>query len=427
MESYHFQNFTVTLDQAGSREFTKASYPIRYGRFAEIRTGEHLLQFNLNGEIKYLQGLGQDWPHPAEWLKRTPGDDWVYYSSGDYQRVFDLFGEYYFPCLSYQSNALMPEDPFTTHSVRSAIRSWERLPAKLKDLVPTASPKRLKEFLSQVIRNDAEALQRRAQQLHHLIGGPVSVLPPDTRHVDYEVIPVVVADGCLYQCGFCRVKSGHDFSPRSWKEIVRQMKNLRRFYGRDLNNYNAIFLGQHDALQVGRELLEAVGTEAYSLFELDRSYLRGAYLFLFGSVSSMMNAKEDVFQVLNRLPYSTCINIGLESVDPATLAVLKKPLSVEAVRDTFARIVEVNRKYEKLEVTANFVVGEDLPSGHLPSLFELTGHSSEQRSPKGCIYLSPLVEEKKPDRETRRKVLKIFQDLKTRTRFPVYLYLIQRM
>ena len=69
-------------------------------------------------------------------------------------------------------------------------------------------PQNLKEFLIRVAENDEEALSLRADQLHRLIGGQVTVLPPDTRHVDYEVIPIIVADGCLYHCGFCRVKTG---------------------------------------------------------------------------------------------------------------------------------------------------------------------------------------------------------------------------
>jgi hypothetical protein len=87
---------------------------------------------NPNGEIKYLQGLDKGWPYPAEWLKRTAGNDWVYYSAGDYKGVYGLLGEYYVPCLSYQSNSIFSEKPFDHPSVRSAIRLREDL---LKDLI----------------------------------------------------------------------------------------------------------------------------------------------------------------------------------------------------------------------------------------------------------------------------------------------------
>ena len=79
MEHYRLNNLDITLEREGAKRFTKASYPIRYGRYSEIETREYLFQFNLNGDIKYIRGLNQDWPHPAEWLKRTEADDWVYY------------------------------------------------------------------------------------------------------------------------------------------------------------------------------------------------------------------------------------------------------------------------------------------------------------------------------------------------------------
>jgi hypothetical protein len=53
MEFYPFDDFGMTLDKEGAREFSKVSYPIRYGRFAELKTSDCVFQFNLNGEIKY--------------------------------------------------------------------------------------------------------------------------------------------------------------------------------------------------------------------------------------------------------------------------------------------------------------------------------------------------------------------------------------
>jgi len=76
MKSYQVDNLTITLDKEGSSEFLKVSYPIRCGRFAEIETPDYIFQFNLNGEIKHIQGRNRNWPHPAEWMKRTVGNDW---------------------------------------------------------------------------------------------------------------------------------------------------------------------------------------------------------------------------------------------------------------------------------------------------------------------------------------------------------------
>ncbi|PIP37945.1 MAG: radical SAM domain-containing protein, partial [Desulfobacterales bacterium CG23_combo_of_CG06-09_8_20_14_all_52_9] len=104
MTAYAFDDLSIVLNREGAREFLKLSVPMRHGRYHEIRTSKHLVQFNLNAEIKYIQGRHRDWPHPSEWLKRTMGNDWVYYSVGSYNDIFDIAGEYYFPCLSYDEN-----------------------------------------------------------------------------------------------------------------------------------------------------------------------------------------------------------------------------------------------------------------------------------------------------------------------------------
>ena len=427
MESYPLDNLIITLNKEGSREFSKVSFPIRYGLFSEIRTPEYLFQFNLNGEIKFIQGLTQTWPHPAEWLKRTVANDWVYYSAGDYKGICDYFGEYYVPYLSYPSNSIMDGDPFNDPSVILAKKSLQALRARIDKLISGPKPKSLIGFLADVIRNDEKTLRRRADQLHRIIGGQVTVLPPDTRHVDYDIIPIIVADGCLYHCGFCGVKTGQDFTPRTSKDVVQQMKDLKRFLGRDLHNYNAIFLGQHDALSAGRELLEVAAERAYEIFEFERSHLRGACLFLFGSVDSMIHSEEGLFESLSHFPFFTYINVGLESNDPETLEVLKKPVSVEKLREAFTRILDINRRYEKIEVTSNFVFGEDLPSGHLPSLSDLTRNRVNLISNKGAVYLSPLVDERMQEKESKRGLLRRFLKLKTESRLPAFIYLIQRL
>jgi len=427
MESYHLNGLIINLDKEGSRDFSKVSFPVRYGRFSEIKTRDTVFQFNLNGEIKYIQGSGQGWPHPAEWLKRTVGNDWIYYSAGGYKGIHDYFGEYYFPCLSYPSNSVIDEDPLDDPSVIHTKKSLQALRKKIDKLISGAKPQRLKDFLTGVMRNDEETLRWRADQLHRLIRGQVTVLPPDTRHVDYEVIPVIVADGCLYRCAFCRVKTGQDFTPRRAGDIVRQIKNLKQYYGKDLHNYNAVFLGQHDALSAGRELLELAAQTAYELFEFKRSYLKGAFLFLFGSVDSIIHSEERLFQSLDHLPFSTYINVGLESNDRATLEGLRKPVSVGQVREAFFRISDINRRYERIEVTANFVFGKDLPASHLPSLLELIGDRPTLSGSKGAVYLSPLTEEGMRNREDKRELLRGFLRLKTQSRFPTFIYLIQRL
>ena len=141
----------------------------------------------------------------------------------------------------------------------------------------------------------------------------------------------------------------------------------------------------------------------------------------------MIHSEEGLFESLNHFPFSTHINVGLESNDPRTLEALKKPVSVEKIREAFTRILDINRRYEKIEVTSNFVIGQDLPAGHLPSLSELTRNSVNFMSPKGALYLSPLVNEEMGDKKGKRELLRRFLKLKAESRLPAFLYLIQRL
>jgi len=76
-------NLSISVEKQDPVKISKASFPLRYGKYSEIKTSEYEFRFNLNGEIKFIRGLNVNWSHPAEQLKRTDGNDWVYYSVGD--------------------------------------------------------------------------------------------------------------------------------------------------------------------------------------------------------------------------------------------------------------------------------------------------------------------------------------------------------
>jgi hypothetical protein len=124
MPTYQINNLDIAVNRQGAARFSKVSYPIRYGRYDEIKTPDYLFQFNLNGRIRHINGFNGNWPHPAEWLKRTDGNDWVYYSTGGYRGVFAVLGEYYRPCLSYSSNSIWEYDPFIDTRVGQALEAF---------------------------------------------------------------------------------------------------------------------------------------------------------------------------------------------------------------------------------------------------------------------------------------------------------------
>jgi hypothetical protein len=422
MEHYRYNNLDITLERKGAERFTKTSYPVRYGKFHEIETPEYLFQFNLSGDIKYIRGTSQDWPHPAEWLKRTDGDDWVYYSTGGYKGTFHVLGEYYLPCLPYPSNSVFGYDPFADYNVQMAFTAWSQLLTDIRSLHTNGMPSTIRDFLHLISCQNCHTLRMKSEKFHRIIGGRISVLPPDTRHVDYGLIPLMLADGCLYRCGYCCVKDQQNFRLRSPDNVKRQIRQLQTFYGADLGNYNAVFLGNHDALAAGHERICMAAAESYAAFGFESAYVKNPSLYLFGSVDSLLSGGDHLIEALKRLPFYTYINIGLESVDPATLRSIQKPLDSRKIENAFQMMIDVNRCYPNLEITANFLLGDCFSSDHYQALVELLRHRLDRYYSKGAIYISPLNTS-----SDNRGLLRRFIEIKNQSRLPTYLYLIQRL
>ncbi|ACN16151.1 conserved hypothetical protein [Desulforapulum autotrophicum HRM2] len=420
-KNYTANNLSITLDMAGSFVYTKISYPVRYGVFNEIRTPDQLLHFNLNGEIIRAVGRTRQWIHPNEWLKRTPGNDWVYYSNGGYTGVFEAMGEYYLPNLQYPTNALIGGKPFRETCVSDLVEDWYQRLMALQTSTKNL-PEPMARFLAQALQNTPDRLQEKAKKLFSISGGRVTVMPPDARHVDYDIIPLFISLGCLYKCRFCRVKTEHPFALNTEDEIVGQLTRLKALYGRDLANYNSLFLGEHDALAAGRNLIVFAVEKALEILAFDQGNMKGSNLFLFGSVDSLLDTDPDLFNRLNTLVSKTYINIGLESADQATLDHLGKPITVAQVIQAFDTMQKINDQYQNIEITANFVMDETLPKDHVPAFLRLVRERVSHTKPKGAIYLSPLS-----INHPSREMMFTFNRLKCLSRLPTFLYIIQRL
>ncbi len=423
MVSCQLADWLVTLYKPGSQSYNKVSYPIRYGCFHEILTPDHIFQYNLNGEIFLIQGRTDDWPNPSEWLKRTVNHDWVYYFSGGYTVISDYLGEYYLPCFSYPSNSLWDRDPFQDKAVQEALQVWQDIPAGLHRRLSGQEdiPREIRAFFEQISYMNEERLKTRAVRLHEIIDNFIPVLPPDARHMDYDCIPLMISDGCLYDCGFCNVKGKKGFKRRSKDSILYQIEALREFYGPDVYNYNTVFLGQNDALNSGCELILFAAEKALDGFELKDSFMKGQYLILFGSVDSLLRSPEVLFSRLNALPFRVFINIGLESADQETLDIIQKPVSKQSVEMAFDRMLEINACYEQIEITANFLMDPEFPEQHWQSLLGLIRERLSHYVDKGTLYFSPLRQEGK------KFMIDKFRQIKTMSRLPMFFYLIQRL
>lgn len=397
------------------------SFPVKYGIYSEIETKDVIFQFNLNNEIIKAQGKDKTWIHPLEWLKRTMGNDWIYYSSGGYTGVVETIGEYYLPNLQYPTNSLLGGKPFKTESVDRIVSSWHEILQAIPGPGNGLNGK-FKIFMDNIRKISPGILKTKAENLFSTPEESVTVLPPDARHVDYDVIPLNISTGCLYKCKFCRVKTGNDFKEKKKADIKKDISRLKKLYDKDIINYNSLFLGQHDALNADMELILFAAKEAYSAFGFENSYIKGSSLFLFGSVDSLLNADHTLFAKLNQLNFQTYINIGLESADQKTLDFIGKPITTARVKQAFKTILHINSLYDNIEITSNFLMDDNLPKGHYPAFLKLARKSVAKVQTKGCIYLSPLS----INRPSREEIFK-FNRLKILSRFPTFLYIIQRL
>ncbi len=426
MNSCCLKNLVIIINTRGANNMVNRDFPAHYGLYGEIRTREFTFHFNPTGEIRYMRGLSMAWPHPREWLKRSWGNDWTYYSVGLDQklgRVRDWMGENYLPCLSYESNAILNVSPYSEPPVAAAFSAWSQVYATLCTTSMDHLPEDIRQFLKLAIQNNEDTyLMNQAERLHAIIGGRISVLPPDTRHVDYEVIPVNIADGCLYRCKFCSVKTGNRFKPRSIATVKSQIENLKTFYAENLQNLNAIFIGNHDALAASADLIRETALLAFDTFGFARVHGGTPALFLFGSADSFLKADEGVMEMLDALPYKSYINLGLEAYDEATLTQLGKPITPDKVKRALEKMIQVNTSTKNVTVSANFLLGTSLSEAHNTALIDLLSNLPDGSGKRGCIYLSPLIETLHRD-----KVLPMFYAIKEKCPITTYIYLIQRL
>jgi len=423
MECCQCEDVEIIFDRVGRNDWGKFSFPVWYGIPVKVNWRGYEFDFNLRGGLKRLAGRSDVWPDPRDILKRTDGNDFIYYGTDDgYDAGYDLIKNYYVPYNGRSDCDLFTETPLTGRHVRQALETFDSLISRAGRLAHCAPGTRSREFLQQVATQGRDQLTADGQALHDIIGGCLPVLPPDTIDVDYEVIPLIITEGCNYNCHFCRFKTAGGFRPRSWENISGQIDALKKFYGPDLINYNSLVLGQNNALAAGKETLVSTASLAYEVLNFAASYHRGRpNLFLFGSVDSFLEAEDCLFDSLNALPYQTAINVGLESCDQETLDLLGKPLRAEKVTSAWRKMQDVNDAYNNLMVSCNFVLGQDLPPRHVDAIQALLSREIRARG-KGVVYLSPLL-----GAANRRQILRDFRAIKINSVLAVFLYLAQRL
>ncbi len=404
----------------GHRGFEPLSFPVSRGLYTEIHWQGYRFEFDLNGAIRKITGESSVWPYPEDWLGRTQTNRWIYCSGRGYEDTFALTGVYYHSCIQGQDSLLDQERPFELPHVKNALDAWKRLLERLGRTVWKESGKEA-HTIGKILRMTPEALGTRALELHRLLKGTVPVLPPECHKVEYQVVPIFVAEGCTNNCRFCCIKTGTGLVPRSLDDVSGQIKSIRYYYGPDLVNFNSVFLGQNDALAAGLDRVIQAAWMAWEHLGLGDSYHPGPRLFMFSGAEALLSLDARAVSALNSLPYSSVhVNVGLESLDEATLQFLGKPLTARTAWRCLEKALELNTPPGPLEISLNFVAGDSLPHAH----WDILARALCQKSPrpyKGAVYISPLKGEVKDPRRLRRYILQ----LKANSFWPVFLYLIQ--
>ncbi len=422
MEIYQAGDAEIRFDFFGRDDWGKFSFPVWYGIPVKVRWRGYRFDFNLRGGWKWIAGAKEVWPDSQEMLKRTDANGLMYYGVETYASDYDLIKNFYIPYNNVYTFDLFPARRLEEAHVKAALEAMDAFSREAGSLARKAASERPRDFLRMVHRKSAKALARESALLRRIMGTELPVLPPDTIDVDYEVIPVVVTDGCDSRCRFCSFKTRGALHVRDEENIRTQVARLKDLYRDDLVNYNSVVLGQNDALAGGEKIVTAAAKIAYEGLNLAASFHKGpANLFMFGSVDPFLKAGNPFFENLNRLPFRTFINIGIESFDQETLSLLGKPPGAEKTKEAFRKMLAVNRQWQNITVSCNLVMGTDLPRRHLEGVKRALAEEATVRD-RGTAFLSPLF-----GRAGRREIIAEFIGVKRSSHLPVYIYLAQKL
>ncbi len=376
MESSTDGPVRIFLDRKGQDECGIFSFPARPRIYHQLELLGLVIHFSTAWRPIFIQGSRQ-WPNPLEWIKITLSGTRFYYASLGYGDLASLFSQYYVPCPVDGQEVLSSFNPLLQTGVRKTLQALDKLPELLK---------KSEEEGNAHLKDISKAIGRWKRfylfELPRILKCKVNVLPPDSMICDYNLIPVIVSTGCLKNCGFCTVKDGTEFKVRSRARIKTQVEEITSALERELESYRGAFIGNLDALYAPDDLL------FYAIDILRQRVPWIKNFFLFGSVHSLLEKDLSFFKNLNALGVNFFINIGIESLDSDTLALIKKPVSLRKVEGAWEKIGLLNTAFPCLDISLNILANPAFPASHWERL--LLKLEKDSRSPRGTVYLSPL-------------------------------------
>ena len=395
----------IEFFKEGRKDHKSVSHIVFRGLFHEVNAGKYRYVISLNNDLKWIFKAGGGTIFEEGTLfRRTPGGRWILYDSSLYSEAFSLLGRHYMPVPLDFPQFLHPVEERKV--LDEALKVWDEL---LEDQGEPGENGFRK----------TPSLLSRSRELRGILKSTVPVVPPEAVFFDYDLIPLVVQEGCHANCKFCTVKSGASPRVRSLKEIEVMLSGLKAWFGRDLVNYPVLFLGQHDALSCDISLLEEAAHMAYEALSLKDNCFSTSRLIMFASPLSVSQKTTGEFKRLERLPFDAIhINVGIESLDGATLSLIGRPFDLGLIKQALCKIDEVHSSTEKIMFSTNFLISPSFPCGHVESLKEYL--NMERPLKKGMAFISPLMGEYKNVGEVKREVFK----LKAGASIPAYLYSI---
>mgnify|MGYP000070726449 CR=1 FL=1 len=117
----------------------------------------------------------------------------------------------------------------------------------------------------------------------------------------------------------------------------------------------------------------------------------------------------------------------IEREKGSTYRVNAKEVRARDVHRAFDRMIDINRRYSSIEISANLVLGPHLPDTHFPSCVGLLEKKLSGFYSKGTLYMSPLLSPGSGNGPARKKMLDQFFTIKRLRKLETLLYLIQRL